>query len=507
VGLVAWVPLAILASSGRVARAGLLGWLQGFVAQLLVVPDLPQALRAAGALTPAASVAFAVLWALWEGGRCGIVAALGARCVRNGWALVVAFPAALVAGELVYPMFFPWGTHLFLQEAPALLQGAELGGPLLITFAVGASNAGIASALRHGSSAGAVLRDAVALPAVVIGGAALWGEARIRSVERQMADLASLRVGLVHGGPRDVRFEPQGAARSYRTESLELSRGGTVDLLVWPEGAFPAPTAEPQIARLLREHVFLPPGEEASLDVPLLAGMIVRRAREHTPASAAPRLERWREPDPLFNSAVLALPAGEIAGIYDKRALVAFGEYLPGEDGLPWLRTWLPGAGRFTQGGPAQPLAFGDRHIRVLICLEDTLGRRLRSDMASENAELLVSLASDRWFGGSHVPWLHLALARLRAIEHRRYLVRSTDSGVSAVVSPTGTIDAELSPDRPGAVAATVRWLGDPTLYTRFGDAPFYAAAAAIAFFAVRSRHVPSRRTKGESHVGQVDLV
>jgi apolipoprotein N-acyltransferase len=76
------------------------------------------------------------------------------------------------------------------------------------------------------------------------------------------------------------------------------------------------------------------------------------------------------------------------------------------------------------------------------------------------------------------------------------------------VVSPTGIVDAELSPDRAGSLASTVRWLGGRTPYARFGDTPFYAAVAAVALFAVRHRHrVPSPKTKGESHVVQVDLV
>jgi apolipoprotein N-acyltransferase len=359
-----------------------------------------------------------------------------------------------------------------------------------------------------------VLRDAVAVPAFVVVGAAIWGAARMRAVERQTGDAPALRVGLVHGGPRDARSDPLGASRAYRAESLGLARRGALDLLVWPEGAIPTPIAEPEIGSVLRERVFGPAGEEATLDVPVLAGMLVRRARERPSPSATQRLEHWRDPDPVFNSAVLALPGGQIAGSYEKRALVAFGEYLPGEDRLPWLRSWLPGAGRITEGGPAVPLALGDRHVGVLICLEDTLGARVRSDMASGSTELLVSLASDGWFGSTHVPWLHMALARLRAIEHRRFLLRSTDAGVSAVVSPAGIVDAELSPDRAGSLASTVRWLGGRTPYARLGDTPFYAAVAAVALFAVRNRHarrtearVPSPKTKGESHVVQVDLV
>ncbi|MDP9150999.1 MAG: apolipoprotein N-acyltransferase, partial [Myxococcota bacterium] len=92
------------------------------------------------------------------------------------------------------------------------------------------------------------------------------------------------------------------------------------------------------------------------------------------------------------------------------------------------------------------------------------------------------------WFGRSRVPSLHLALARLRAIEHRRFLVHATNTGVTAVVDPAGRVVAELSPNRPASTVATVRWMRGWTLYERIGSAPAWAAAAVAAIMMIRRR-------------------
>jgi apolipoprotein N-acyltransferase len=489
-GLVAWVPLAHLASSGRAVRAGLLGWLQGTLLQLMVLSALPAALRHTSGASLVGSFAAALLWALWEGGRVGLVAVLAARAAANGWPLSVAFPAGLVAGELAYPMFFPWRSCLFFQNVPALLQGAEIGGTLLLTLLVGVVDASVASAMRHWGRGRLVWRDAVVVPACLLGSAAVWGRARIREVEAQTAGAPALRVGMVQGDVRAVGQDYPDSALRYRTASVPLARDQGLDLLIWPEAAIPEPTPEPELTSVLRERVFRPAGGEPPIEVPLLAGVMVRRARETAFPAVDHPLGRWRDPEPVFNSAVLAFPGGAIASTYDKRALVAFGEYLPAEDDFPWLRQWMPRAGRLTAGRSSLPIRLGERRLQVLICLEDILGEEVRSDVVSGNPELLVSLASDTWFGASRVPWLHLGLAKLRAIEHRRFLVRASNTGVSAIVRPTGELDVELLPDRPGAAAATIHWMSVRTPYTRFGDAPFWsvAAMAVLGAFARRAR-------------------
>ena len=161
-----------------------------------------------------------------------------------------------------------------------------------------------------------------------------------------------------------------------------------------------------------------------SLGVPLLIGMVLERAppvlpshvRELNPDGSWQTVSKKR-----FNSAVLVAPDGEVLGVYDKRDLVAFGEYLPGEKRFPWLRRLLPSAGAFSAGGSSSPLSLHGRGVAALICYEDILAERVRGAVGLGGAELIVDITSDTWFGRSRVPSLHLALARLRAIEHRRF--------------------------------------------------------------------------------------
>jgi apolipoprotein N-acyltransferase len=93
---------------------------------------------------------------------------------------------------------------------------------------------------------------------------------------------------------------------------------------------------------------------------------------------------------------------------------------------------------------------------------------------------LIVTLANDAWFGDSQEPWIHLAMAKLRAVEHRRYLVRATNSGVSAVIDPVGREVSRSGVLTRENLRATVRMLDGESLYTRRGDWPGWIAAAIV---------------------------
>jgi apolipoprotein N-acyltransferase len=95
--------------------------------------------------------------------------------------------------------------------------------------------------------------------------------------------------------------------------------------------------------------------------------------------------------------------------------------------------------------------------------------------------ELIVNMTNDAWFGDTAEPWEHLALAQLRAVEHRRYLVRGTNSGVSAIVDPVGRVVARSGTFRPEGISARIRWMRAHTIYEFLGDWP-WALVSAAAF-------------------------
>ncbi len=261
-------------------------------------------------------------------------------------------------------------------------------------------------------------------------------------------------------------------------------------------------------ARLQRVMLGDPPRiASQSLGVPLLTGMVLERAppvspahvREINPDGSWQTVSKQR-----FNSAVLVAPDGEVLGVYDKRDLVAFGEYVPAEERFPSLRRLLPLAGAFSAGVSSSPLSLYGHGVAALICYEDILAERVRGAVGLGGADLMVDITSDTWFGRSRVPSLHLALARLRAIEHRRFLVHATNTGLTAIIDPAGRIVTELPSHRPASTVATVRWMRGWTLYERIGSAPAWAAAAVAAIMVIRRRRGCSsaRRTKTSRSIG-----
>jgi len=126
--------------------------------------------------------------------------------------------------------------------------------------------------------------------------------------------------------------------------------------------------------------------------------------------------------------------------------------------------------------------------VTALICYEDILPRFTNDAVRHADPDLLVNITNDAWFGDSAEPWQHLALAQLRAVEHRRYLVRGTNSGVSAVIDPVGRVVARSGTFRQETVTARIRWMRSKTLYERLGDWPWLCVSVLVGVGAFRRR-------------------
>ena len=191
------------------------------------------------------------------------------------------------------------------------------------------------------------------------------------------------------------------------------------ELIIWPESALP------DIANLYPQYIGAVWSEARRSHSAVLMG--VQRAEGEGAADAV-----------YFNS-LLALGSGEPA-FYDKRHLVPFGEYFP----VPqWIRNWLrlmslPNSD-FTPGALRQPpLELAGLTIAANICYEDAYPALLNPEARA--ADVLVTATNDAWFGRSGARYMHLQIARMRALESRRYLLRAANDGVSAVIGPFGRI-------------------------------------------------------------------
>lgn len=169
------------------------------------------------------------------------------------------------------------------------------------------------------------------------------------------------------------------------------------------------------------------------------------------------------------NSAILLDPAGRRAFSYDKVHLVPFGEYVP-------LRQWIKFAGRltadisdFTPGATWGVGATPEGRFGVFICYEAIFPGEIRH-FAANGAQLLINISNDGWFGRSAAPEQHLMMARVRAIENRRWLLRDTNNGFTESIDPYGRTVASMPTDIRGQLDAPYDYRSDLTLYARFGD-------------------------------------
>jgi apolipoprotein N-acyltransferase len=178
---------------------------------------------------------------------------------------------------------------------------------------------------------------------------------------------------------------------------------------------------------------------------------------------------------------------------YDKEFLLAFGEYLPLGDTFPILYKWSPNSGKFSSGDKLDPLllqtAGGTHKITALICYEDILPSFTNRAVNHADPELLVNITNDAWFGDTAEPWEHLALAQFRSIEHRRYMVRSTNSGVSAFIDPVGRVMSHTGTFRVETLQETVHFMRSTTVYELLGDVPHYLLSFFIVLAAFRRRN------------------
>ncbi|MEO8603838.1 MAG: apolipoprotein N-acyltransferase [bacterium] len=405
---------------------------------------------------------FALRWALY--------AALFAALRRRRWPVAAAGVPSLVVVEWLYPMLFPVYFGHALAERIALIQIADLGGPLLLTAFLTLLNA--AAFELWGWRGGARGRVTLAAAALALLGTWGYGVARIATIDRLAGAGAQLRVGIVQGnlGVQEKGVRAAHDHQRYLEQSRALLADGAVDLLIWPETVYsrglrgPLPISGHPIT--------------ADLPVPLLFGG----------AYVDPADDRRT----TYNAALLVEPDGVIRRVYRKNLLIPFSEYVPFGDLLPTLAQRLASPSHFAAATDVTPLQLGAWRLSTPICYEAVRPAFVRRMMREARPHLLISLANDAWFGDSQEPALHLDMARLRAVEVRRYLVRATNSGISAVIDPVGRDVVRSAVQHAENLRATVRMLDEDTVYTRWGDWLGALCAMAVLFGVLAGRRRPS---------------
>ncbi len=281
-----------------------------------------------------------------------------------------------------------------------------------------------------------------------------------------------LTVGLVQGNiAQDEKWKPANLQATL-TEYADMTFGGPPsDLYVWPETAIPA------FYDQVEEH-YLPALQEklAAQGSTLLSGIPVLD-REH-----------WA----YYNAVVEVAPHPVF---YFKQHLVPFGEYVPLRALVGWLVGKLvPMNGDFSRGAAHQPLLHAAGYpVGTSICFEVAFGRLIAADLPQ--AAILVNVSNDGWFGASLAPHQHLEIARVRALETGRPLLRATNTGISAIIDPHGTVTARSAQFQPEVVHGRVVPMQGSTPFVRFGNRPVLAlcALSLLAAFLTRRSHTQAR--------------
>ncbi len=333
---------------------------------------------------------------------------------------------------------FPWLSIGYSQIDTPLAGWAPIAGVHAVSW-ITVLLAGLIPWAVYGSR---VVRTAAAAILVVV----VILSAPLRNVSWTVPGSDELKVAMIQGAiPQQLKWLPSQllpTLETYAGMSLDLE---PQDLIIWPEAAIPA------VPEQVQPFLDAMAEQMAELDTQLLAGILTYD------------FERDQ-----YRNTLLSL--GNPQGDYYKRHLVPFGEYFP----VPgFVREWMRMMNlpyETTTPGPSdqRPLMVKTVAIAPSICYEVAFGSEQLNFLP--DAGLLVNVSNDAWFGDSIAPHQLLQMARMRALEVGRHMLRATNTGITALITPNGNIEAIIPQFEPGVLTGVVRPHTGTTLYVRTGN-------------------------------------
>ncbi len=387
---------------------------------------------------------------------------------------LIVIPSVWVALEWVRGIVFTGFDWISLghSQAPNLvsIQIADVAGVYGISFVVCMVNV-FAAQIRRLPERPLCRRVYLAVFTAILVSHWLYGLIRLS----QPLPAKSLTVGVVQGNIEQemkwAEFAWPMIMKAYRTFTMEVA-AEKPDLIIWPETSFPGILGEDdalfgQVEALAR-----------TVSIPMMLGAIERRG------------------DDYHNTVLLMGADGRIGSQYDKIHLVPFGEFLPGRALIGPLADLVP-ISDFTRGERWTVFESpGIAPFSVLICFEDTVARMARP-FVQAGAQWLLNMTNDAWFKDSKAADLHLTSSIFRAVENRRSLVRSANTGISSVIDPFGRRLNEVQSedgrrvDVAGTFVQEVPLNTGLSLYTRFGNVFVFLCIGCILLV-----RCPKRRIK-----------
>jgi apolipoprotein N-acyltransferase len=359
-----------------------------------------------------------------------------------------------VSLEFIFFRLFPWQFSHSLVAFPIFVQIADIFGVIGVTFLMFWVCESFISHFIYNKKNVSQLASLIFLIFALSYGKVRLQEFSEDSISIKNAPTQKVAIIQANVSIEDKHSQSLILANVERYKKLSKSIIGPDTLIIWPESV---------IHEFIRNDVAsvgndnrLPFFESSN---PLLIGALTYDAEES-----------------IYNSALAILNSGTVLEPYHKRILMPFGEFMPLSDVFPWLLKLNPMVANFKAGKSAKVFEYpmvtneGDFYttrLSPLICYEDVVDAPSR-ESTLKGANFLVNLTNDGWFGNTVAPYQHNQIAAFRAIENKRYLIRSTNTGLTSIINPVGITIKELSPFTEGILKDKVPLLEKLTLYTAF---------------------------------------
>ena len=499
-GWAAWIPLILFVARAQSRRAAFIGgWLTGVTGFFILLWWMPEVMSNYGGMPSFLPwAAYALLVAILACYPAAVCAFISHLIFRRGERCLLLFPFAWIVMELaasVSPIDgFPWLLAGYTQTRfLPVIQIADIAGIYGVSFVLLCVNTSIAwfihkeapgklpleeklnargtrikktdrvaDAAQHGDSfarqftrrfpggkRGCEVFAPLLAAGAVVGFTLVYGYASINRWEKTEAPFqaALLQGNLAVDDSHDVLHEKFLNGYVRMADSLEP---GSVDVLILPESSAPKSFHNDDDYRRAMENL----ARRYSMGL-VLSNINMKVSSDET-----------RE---YFNSAFFLSEEGSLTGVYDKIHLVPFGEYIPYKKLLFFAETISKEMGGFSAGRELRVMPLGGRTANAVICFEAVFPDLVRRFVAL-GSQLIVNLTNDGWYGISAAPYHHLEIARMRAVENRRFFLRAANTGISAVIAPTGRITASTELAEEAICLGRFGFIEEMTFYSRHGN-------------------------------------
>ncbi len=442
-----------------------LGLLAGLLANFIGTYWLVGTLGRFGGFPIVISFLFIALLSAYAGLSFGLFSYISSRLrffKKSGLLAVILVASVWTTVEYFFPFLFPYGISNALTDYIGVIQIFDLFGVYALSFIIVIVNLSVMRVIKSVIEKSPKPTAEVALSIALIAATLLYGQFRISEVDSEVAQAQKLKVGMVQAN-FDFLQKTENLEEIVTDRHKEMSQElHSVDLIIWPETALQAWFSNDSDYLFVRDEAGVPNIEGKYF---LVGGM------SYTPKG--PDAEILTDENLIkYNTAFLTDSDSLILGRYHKIKLLLFGEYLPLSKYIPSIKNFSPASGDFTPGSELVLFEIKEKNIKIapIICYEDIIPSFSRQ-FVDKGANLIVNITNDAWFGRTTAPYQHLVVSIPRAVETRRYLLRSTNTGISAIIDPVGRVvsktDIFVQTNLIGEVGIMD---GEKTLYTKIGD-------------------------------------